>query len=61
MNTISFEEQLLKSLNKKAMLIIQVEEELKANQLQMDSNVLYDMETEELLELLEMMEPAKKI
>lgn len=58
---LSFEDKLLNSLNKKAMLLIQAEEELKAAQLQIDPSVLYCMETDELLDLLKLLEPGKKI
>lgn len=58
---LSFEDKLLNSLNKKAMLLIQAEEELKSAELQIDPSVLYCMETDELLDLLKLLEPGKKI
>jgi len=62
-NLTSAEAKILKGLNIRAMLIIQIEESLMNNKLPMDKTLLYEMSDEKLsglLELLENMENSRK-
>lgn len=53
-----FEQKLVKEMNTRAMLIIQIDETLKNLKLPMDREVLYSMNEEKLMDLLEMLNSA---
>lgn len=53
-----FEQKLVKEMNTRAMLIIQIDETLKNLKLPMDREVLYSMDEEQLKGLLEMLDSA---
>jgi len=59
-NLSEFEKSLLDNMNKRAMLIIHIEETLKEIKVPMDKNVLYEMEEDELVGLFEMLSSAKE-
>jgi len=59
-NLSEFEKSLLDNMNKRAMLIIHIEETLKEIKVPMDKNVLYEMEEDELVGLFEMLLSAKE-
>jgi len=56
----TFERELLNKMNIQSMLIIQIEDALKEIKLPMDKNILYQMNTEDLTEFLEMVERMKE-
>jgi hypothetical protein len=47
------EKELLKRLNTRALLIVEIEEALKERKIPIDPNLLHTLETEKLVELLE--------
>jgi hypothetical protein len=47
------EQELLKKLNIRAMVIVQLEETLKSKKVPVDINVLHELETKDLIEMLE--------
>lgn len=53
-----FEQKLVKEMNTRAMLIIQIDETLKNLKLPMDRELLYSMDEEKLMNLLEMLNSA---
>ena len=54
MNQLTHSEQeLLKKLNIRAMVIVQLEETLKSKKVPVDINVLHELETKDLIEMLE--------
>ena len=56
----SVEQRILKGLNARAALIIQVEETLQEVKLPMDKNVLHSMTDEEIVGVLELLENMKE-
>ena len=56
----TFERELLNKMNIRSMLIIQIEDALKEIKLPTDKNILYQMNTEDLIEFLEMVERMKE-
>lgn len=54
------EQKILKGLNTRAALIIQVEETLREVKLPMDMNVLHSMTDEEIVGVLELLENMKE-
>lgn len=54
------EQRILKGLNTRAALIIQVEETLQEVKLPMDKNVLHSMTDEEIVGVLELLENMKE-
>lgn len=56
----TFERELLNKMNIQSMLIIQIEDALKEIKLPTDKNILYQMNTEDLTEFLEMVERMKE-
>lgn len=54
------EQRILKGLNTRAALIIQVEETLREVKLPMDRNVLHSMTDEEIVGVLELLENMKE-